>query len=300
VNYIVKKISVGFLIFMILSTGLLINNSYAIISPNHSFTLEGSGFAVTEKLIKTSEINLILTTQQQNGSTIKSSIEGGFITLDDTQFDVTKLSAEILRGGNYIRINGIVENEAGEQALLKFFGRLVEESSDASIYGFRGRIIINDQEYKIIYVTKLSNLSTINVNSSNSNIPKSLEIHILKNSSTKGPESYIGISADSAKYFSQNRISTEPGTTIIFINDDVVSHNLSSGRENFQDRYHPFTEDGKISTGEIMPGKTINVKFDQSGFYRLFDPNYQWMNIVVYVFPNQDNVILGQSKNSGN
>ena len=46
---------------------------------------------------------------------------------------------------------------------LSFFGRLVAESKDASVYGFTGRITTSDDTYKIIYTTKLSSLSKINV-----------------------------------------------------------------------------------------------------------------------------------------
>ncbi len=113
---------------------------------------------------------------------------------------------------------------------------------------------------------------------------------------------YIGLPLDSTKfkYFSQDRISIAPGTTIIFVNDDVVSHNILSGKENYYDRYNQFTADGRISSGEILPGKSISVTLDEKGFYRLYDPNFQWMKIVAYVFPDVDNLVLGQGKNSGN
>ena len=54
------------------------------------------------------------------------------------------------------------------------------------------------------------------------------------------------------RYFSQDRISVEPGTTITIINDDLVSHSILSGKENYNDRNDPFTPDGRISTGNIL------------------------------------------------
>jgi hypothetical protein len=296
----VKVALIGIVILLTLSTGLLFNNSFATVPPNNVFTLEGSGFAVTEETIKISKINLVLSTENQTGSTIKSSIKDVFITLDDENFLASELNTTILREGKYIRIDGIIKNETGNEASIKFFGRLIEESKNASVYGFSGKITTDDQEYKIIYNAKLSKLVKISVTSTNSkNIEEKLTIHILKGSSTQGADSYIGLPFDNArfKYFSQDRISIEPGIKLIFVNDDVVSHSILSGREINYDRYNHFIADGKISTGEILPGKSTSVTLDEKGFIRLYDPDYQWMQFEAYVFPSVDNVVLGQGKN---
>ena len=295
-----KVALIGIVILLTLSTGLLFNNSFATVSPNNVFTLEGSGFAVTEETIKISKINLVLSTENQTGGTIKSSIKDVFITLDDENFLASELNTTILREGKYIRIDGIIKNETGNEASIKFFGRLIEESKNASVYGFSGKITTDDQEYKIIYNAKLSKLIKINVTPTNSkSIEEKLTIHILKGSSTQGADSYIGLPFDNArfKYFSQDRISIEPGIKLIFVNDDVVSHSILSGREINYDRYNHFIADGKISTGEILPGKSTSITLDEKGFIRLYDPDYQWMQFEAYVFPSVDNVVLGQGKN---
>jgi hypothetical protein len=296
----VKVVLVGIIILLTLSTGLLFDNSFATVPPNNAFTLEGSGFAVTEETIKISKIDLVLSTENQTGSTIKSSIKDAFITLDDENFLASELNTTILREGKYIRIDGIIKNEIGNEASIKFFGRLIEESKNASVYGFSGKITTDDQEYKIIYNAKLSKLVKITVTSTNSkSIEEKLTIHILKGSSTQGGDSYIGLPFDSArfKYFSQDRISIEPGMKLIFVNDDMVSHSILSGREINYDRYNHFIADGKISTGEILPGKSTSVILNEKGFIRLYDPDYQWMQFEAYVFPSVDNVVLGQGKN---
>ena len=295
------------LLMLLVFSGFVFSDSFATISPNSAFTLEGSGYAVTEDTIKISEIDLVLSTQKQTGSSVKSSIEDGFITLDDKDFLATELEATILREGNYIRINGVVESDTGDTASIRFFGRLVEESKSASVYGFTGRITIDDNDYKIIYTAKLSELSKIKT-TPESKTDEKLTINILKGSSTQGVGTYIDVRAASEstsslnlRYFSQDRISIEPGTTITIVNEDVVSHSILSGTANNNDRYNQFTADGRISTDEILPGQSTNITLDTAGFYRLYDPDYQWMKIVAYVFPNiEDNVILGQGKNSGN
>jgi len=300
------KAIIALLALFVISSGYFVNESFAEISGNQAFLLEGSGFAVTENVIRISEIDLGLSSQGQQGSTINFLTEDGFITLDDDEFLISKLNGKFLRGGNYIRINGNVESSSGSDTSISFFGRLVEESKDASVYGFTGRITTPDETFKVIYTTKLSKLTKITPVSTELK-SETLTLHILKGSSTQGVGTYIdtGSIRENAittqgtfdplrlRYFSQDRISIQPGTTITIINDDVVSHSILSGKENYGSRYDKYTADGRISTGEILPGKSINITFSDAGFYRLYDPDYQWMGIVAYVFPNSDTITLG-------
>jgi len=272
--------------------GFAFSDSFAI-SPNSAFTLEGSGYAVTENMIKTSEIDLAISTQKQTGSSIASSVEDGFITLDDEDFLTTELKATMLREGKYIRVNGVIDSDIGNQASISFFGKLIEESKNASIYGFTGRITIDDDNYKIIYTAKLSELSKIKTTTTESKTDKQITIHILKDSTKQGVSSTIG-SVDALKFrhFSQDRISVSPKTTITFVNDDNISHSLLSGKVT-GDRYEQYIADGRISTGMILPNQSVDVTLNDVGFYRLYDPDYPWMDITAYVFPNiQSNVIL--------
>ena len=293
------------LALLVVSSGYFINNSFAEISENQAFLLEGSGFAVTEEFIKISEIDLGLSSQNQRGSTIIFLAEDGFITLDDDEFIISNLEGKFLREGKYIRINGNIESLNGFDTSISFFGRLVDESKDASVYGFTGRITTSDNTYKVIYTTKLSSLSEIKIISNEPQNSGNLSIHILKDSSTQGIRS-DGVPGQQSsdplrlRFFSQDRISVEPGTTITIINDDVVSHNIISGKENYGDRHNPFTPDGKISTGTFASGESINITFDDAGFYRLYSPDYPWMKIVAYVFPDSDSLVLGEGKNLGN
>jgi len=309
------KAAITLLALLVVSSGYFINESLAEISENQAFLLEGSGFAVTEESISISEIDLGLSSQQQRGSTIDFLTEDGFITLDDEEFLISDLEGKFLREGRYIRINGNIESSSGFDTSISFFGRLVEESKDASVYGFTGRITTPDDTFKVIYTTKLSTLSKINITPTSSEESNNLTIYILKGSSSQGiASSYIdaaeiraqAIATQNAadalrlRYFSQDRISVEPGTTITIVNDDVVSHSILSGKENYNDRHNPFTSDGRISTGELTPGESVNITFADAGFYRLYDPDYTWMKIVAYVFPNVDNLIFGQGQNLGN
>jgi plastocyanin len=310
------KAAITLLALLVISSGYFVNESFAEVSENQAFLLEGSGFAVTEEIIKISEIDLGLSSQDQRGSTINFLAEDGFITLDDEEFLISNLEGKFLREGKYIRINGEIESSSGFDTSISFFGRLVEESKDASVYGFTGRITTSDDTYKIIYTTKLSTLSKITPTSTVTEESDDVIIYILRGSSTQGivaDQTVQGgreIVSEAAsqqnpndalrlRYFSQDRISVEPGTTITIVNDDVVSHSILSGKEN-SDRYIQYTADGRISTGEILPGESITITFDDAGFYRLYDPNYEWMGIVAYVFPASDSLTFGEGQNLGN
>ncbi|BDQ31966.1 hypothetical protein NZNM25_17800 [Nitrosopumilus zosterae] len=295
------KAAMSLLALLVVSSGYFINESDAEVSQNQPYLLEGSGFAVTEESIKISEIDLGLSSQKQSGSTINFVTEDGFVTLDDEEFTISKLDGKFLREGQYIRINGNVESSRGLDTSISFFGRLVEESKDASVYGFTGRITTSDDSYKVLYTTKLSKLSKITPVSTELK-SNALTIHILKGSAGLKTTDNItpGTTEINLRFFSNDRISVQPGTTITIVNDDVVSHSIQSGEENYGSRYDRYTADGRISTGEILPGKSTSITFNDAGFYRLYDPDYQWMGIVAYVFPNSDSLVLGQGKNSGN
>jgi plastocyanin len=297
---------VGLLALLVISSGFFISDVFAEVNENSAYLFEGSGFAVTEELIRISEIDIGLVSHQQSGSSIDFLIEDGFITLDNEDFVISELEGKFLREGRYIRINGDIESTRGFDTTISFFGRLVEESKDAAIYGFTGRITTFDDTYKIIYTAKLSKLTKVIEILETTVEDKILTIRILPGSSTQGiASSYIpsGETKESRLdggrlgYFSLDRITIEPGTTITFVNDDSVSHSIISGKENYGDRHNPFTPDGRISTGEISSGETIEITFDEMGFYRLYDPTYPWMKIVAYSFPDVENLILGTTKN---
>ena len=298
------KAVLALLVLLAASSWCLTNESFAVISENEEFLLEGSGFAVTEKVIKSSEVDIYLSSQDQRGSSINLVTENGFVTLDDEEFIITQLEGKFLREGKYIRINGEVESSNGFDTSISFFGRLIAESKDASIYGFTGRITTSDETYKITYTTKLSTLSKTNYVPADTTSDDFL-IHILEYSSTKGISDSIVPGqkfSDSfgLRFFSHDRISIDPGSTITIRNDDQVSHSIISGKENYGDRYNPFTPDGRISTGAIEPGKSVSITFDEAGFYRLYDPDYTWMKIVAYVFPDSDSLTLGEGQHAGN
>jgi plastocyanin len=292
------RVIIFLLSVLFISSGFFINESFAEISENQSFFLEGSGFAVTEELIKTSEIDIALSSQQQSGSSINFLTEDGFITLGEEEFVISELEGKFLREGRYIRLNGNIESSTGLDTSISFFGRLVEESKDASVYGFTGRITTSDETHKIIYTTKLTTLSKITITSTESE-ESDLTIYIHKGSAAQDTDDIIpGVDTSNfLRFFSIDRISVHPDTTITIVNDDIANHSIISGKENYGSRDDPFTPDGRISTGDIAPGESITITFDGLGIYKLYDPDYNYMRIEAASFPIVDNFSTGTTNN---
>ena len=70
--------NIGLLSLLVISSGFFMNNAFGEVNENSAYLLEGSGFAVTETVIKQSEIDIGLTSQLKTGSSIDFLIEDGF------------------------------------------------------------------------------------------------------------------------------------------------------------------------------------------------------------------------------
>jgi len=337
--------AIPFFIIGVLTIGLSFNDAAAEIGPNNAFILEGSGFAVTDDSIKTTEIDFAMSTGDKVGSRTNILVEDGFVTLNEDDFIVTDLTGTALREDRFIRISGTIEDSFGDEASFRVFGRLIQNSDEGSVYGFTGRLTFEGEEHKIIYTTKLSELISTSLvqKTSIEETSGGILIHILPGSSNQAIASdYIelgevrrqiqAITGDSlvrAGYFFPDRISIEPGTTVTFVNDDDASHRIVSGTGlgpsnrvsqgnfkicevseaqtfefipghgssgfSFKSSDCTFTFDGRIDTGEILPGESWIGSFDDAGFYRMMDPDHPWMNIVVYSFPDTGSIVIQQA-----
>jgi len=112
--------------------------------------------------------------------------------------------------------------------------------------------------------------------------------------------------------------SSSPGTTITVVNNDIVSHKLVSGVSNSNnaglvanyddflicelnekvkptsnnygsdDNLCDFNKDNRIITDIIPPGESISFSLIDEGTYRIIDPDYPWIEFVIYSFPDSD------------
>ena len=292
---------IPFLVLGLFLIGISYNESNAQLVSNQAFLIEGSGFAVTEKSIKTSQIDLLMSTGVQIGSTTRIVIEDGFVTLDEIDLTVTDITGSILREGRFIRLVGTAENSIGSEATISLFGRLVQNTDEGSIYSFSGKIIQGSESNKIIYTTKISTLggnipsSPITPTSSEKAKDGEIIIHIAEGAGEPFNFDYTSQSyITQTEIYTPNRISTIPGTTLTFVNDDTVSHSISSGKRDTNSRGgSPYTQDGRIVSGDILPGKSWSVTLDEIGFIALFDVDYPYMTMDVVVFPDVESDILG-------
>ena len=331
--------TITFLILGVLVIGLSFDEAVAEIGPNEAFILEGSGFAVTSYSIKTTEINLAMTTSDKIGSRTNILVEDGFVTLNEDDFIVTDLTGTALRNDRFIRISGTIEDSFGDEASFRVFGRLIQNSDEGAVYGFTGRLTYGGEEHKIIYTTKLSELTSTSLvqKTSTEETSDGVLIHILPGSSNQGIASnyieigdiqrqiqaIIGDSSIRARYFFPDRISIEPGTTVTFVNNDSTSHQIVSGTglgqhsrllsgqpvicetpegelpkgfsfvpEGDESKKCDFNFDGRINSGSIEPGDSWTITLDDMGFYRIIDPGYPWMSIVIYSFPDTNSEVI--------
>ena len=110
--------------------------------------------------------------------------------------------------------------------------------------------------------------------------------------------------------------SSSPGSIITVVNNDVVSHMLVSGSANSNSGSNKnydnflvcefdstnsqtmsnqsdknacdFNKDNRISTNVILPGESVSFTLTELGTYRIIDPDYPWIEFVIYSFPNSD------------
>jgi len=315
------------LMFMILgiTISLLAQHAYAQIASNNAFSLEGAGFAVTEDSLQTSQLDLFLSTTTKTTRDTNFVVDDGIITLNNEDFIATDLSGTILRDGRFIRLQGTAENPAGDEISLQFFGRLIEKSTQGSVYGFTGSLTQDGSSSKIIYTTKVSTFEKV-TKTTQTTKPTNV-IHILKGSSDPGSITYkdkLGQAYTTFNYYSNSRISIIPGTTITFVNDDVVTHSITSGSglgqnsrytevaasgkqfacegdtSKIRDSGYSYVQkncifiiDGRIKSGSIQPGGQWSVTINEMGFYRLVDLDYPWMGLVIYAFPQSSSVTIG-------
>jgi hypothetical protein len=121
---------------------------------------------------------------------------------------------------------------------------------------------------------------------------------------------------DVSQHVDNTLFSSSPGSTITVINNDAVSHTLVSGSansnrnsninyDNFlvcefdpndnqsisdQDDTNAcdFNKDDRIITEIIPPGASVSFTLNELGTYRIIDPDYPWIEFVIYSFQNSD------------
>ena len=306
-------IALPFLVMVVIGLGLSFEKANAELSPNNAFVLEGSGFAITDEFIQNSQIDLLLTTGDQVGSSIKLFVEDGFVSLNDEDFTITELTGSVLREGRFVRLSGNLESTVGDEASFSVFGKLIQNSDEGSVYSFTGRITERGIPNKIIYTSKISEVSSLipdrlideTARITGEVKENEIVIRILKGAyqpslfgsyreGVGGQEYYQqNTQRASVGYFFPERLTITPGITLTFFNDDDVSHKIVSARRDPNSRGigNP-VPNGITDSGDIQPGETWSFPVDRIGFIFLFDPNYPWMSMDITTFSELNPDIL--------
>lgn len=95
-------------------------------------------------------------------------------------------------------------------------------------------------------------------------------------------------------YYSPDQIQIQPGTTIVWTNNDNVAHSIFSGTATFSTT-NPYIPDGRIKSGPIPPGQTFQVTINDTGMLRFYDPNYTWMNGVIVSIPSTQTHVINNN-----
>jgi plastocyanin len=100
-------------------------------------------------------------------------------------------------------------------------------------------------------------------------------------------------------YYLPTDLQITPGATIVWTNNDTVSHRVLSGIST-QKPTNPFTPDGKFDSGVLAPGQSFQFTINDVGIIRFYDPSYTWMNGVIVSIPASSSyTIAAPSHNPG-
>jgi len=96
------------------------------------------------------------------------------------------------------------------------------------------------------------------------------------------------------KYLSVRLLEIEPGTTVVWTNQNSVSHNINSGVQS-ESHNKPNIPDGYMASGEILPGESFSFTINKLGFVRFFDTNYSWIDGVLISLPTNTGTFVGKN-----
>ena len=278
------------LVLLSIVLGISVQHASAQLGTDKAFTLEGSGYALSDSSISATSVSIQFTIIQK-GTSVQFTLQDGSVDVNGNELTISSFGGSLLKNGQYFRITAKASDSAGNELSFRTLGRLIEKTQTDSVYTITGTL--GDpatKPTKLFYTAKISEFTAAKSASAGK---KDVTVRILKGSANPGEQTYKDrTDAFFLKYFSEDRISVAAGGTVTFVNEDVVSHSLKSGTISTS-RHKDFEADGKISSGDILPGKSWSVTFKEPGFYRLIDEKYQWMDTTIFVTSASGSQTLG-------
>ncbi|MEM2160574.1 MAG: hypothetical protein QXN55_06445 [Candidatus Nitrosotenuis sp.] len=275
-----------YLVILIILTGVTfaatMDSAEAQIIGNKAFTLSGNGYAVSGNKISDSSVDITFSITQTKAKS-EFELQNGVIMVDQKDWNLSDFSGTILQNGKLFRFSAKATDPDGKQSTITGVGKLIDSTTSDSIYTLSGTLVDSAKKTtKLVYTSMASEFIVKPIDKT----PKSdVTVKILRGAANPQEATYQTQTAGFRfNFVSEDRITIPPGGTITFVNDDNAIHSLKSGTANYNSHKKFFTADGKISSGDIAPGKSWSVTFDEQGFFRLFDEKYQHIDVTIFVF----------------
>jgi len=290
-----------------LVTILCLPNAYSDISPNNQYVIKALGYLSGSQTILDSSIALELTTSSMNGSAIQSNFDNGLVTISHVQYLNSGIwQTPILRDGKYFVIKGDAQDQNGDIIHLDLFGRIVNSNQMGSVYTITGKIT-GSETMKVSYSAKIISTNTVTTKPTTpTTSTTTTPIQPSSSNTINVSIVYHGSDFYNQVHFNPSSVQANVGTTIVWINNDVVPHRIMSGiaKAITADGSTPvFTSDGKIDSGILAPGQSFqytitsfnttsrltpamaqiyNLTPDQTlGDITFFDPTYPFMTGII-------------------
>jgi len=292
-----------------------IPNSYSDFTSNNKYLIQATGYVSDSQNILDSTFALQITSGAQSGTNMLASLDNGLVTIGNTNYLSTgSWQTTILRNGNFLLLQGDAQDQNGNIIHLNLFGRIVTSNQGGLVYSITGKIT-GTETFKVIYSAKITQAGATTIPSSTqtpsgTTTPTSqnqTQSNVIAISIVPGAYQQYNIQQH---YFSPSNVNTNPGTTIIWTNNDSVPHRIESGTASAQigNNSAPiFVPDGMFDSGTIAPGQSFQftiTSFPQRDYLSdaaikylgldphqtsrgitFYDPNYPFMQGVIGEVP---------------
>lgn len=255
-------------------------NAYAQLAPNKSFVLSANGFAINNNNISDTSADITFSSVQAQQSNL--ALQNGVIIVDQKNWLLSDFTGSILQNGKLFKFSAKATDPQGKSATISGIAKLVDAASTDSIFTITGTLTESQKTTKLIYTSKISEFTAKPADKTQKS---NVTVRILNGAANPHLEDYkTQTNAIRFNFLSQDRITIPPGGTITFVNEDNATHTLVSGIDNTKQHNAGFIPDGKISSGDILPGKSWSITYNEKGFFRLFDSKYKHIDATIFVY----------------
>ena len=301
-------------------------NAYSDFSSDKKYLIQASGYLTGKDIIYDSTLGLQLGTSAWTGSNLLATLDNGVVDISgDSYLNSGTWQTTILRYGKYLVIAGDAQDLSGNTIHLNLFGRMIDSNQDGSVYSITGKIT-GTETLKVIFSAKVTPIGAFTTQPQPTTTPSGgpttpSSTQQPSQTQTKTVQMTIVQGAANLKtgqqLLSPSSVQVTPGSTLIFKNNDLVSHRLMSGHtqtvtqgaggsSTTTTNAIQFTPDRLYDSGTIVPGQTYQLTINGIGTILFFDPTYTWINGVVTSIsqttqskPIQVSILVGSSVAQG-